>query len=77
MVKVTTIEPDHKVQLPSEWVEEFGLHGTIALEKAADGIMVRPCLGVTWDDVFADKLSLGSHVGEFELPEVTGDDYLF
>ncbi len=32
MVKVTTIEPDRKVQLPSEWVEELGLHGTIALE---------------------------------------------
>ena len=31
MVKVTTIEPDHKVQLPSEWVEELlqacQLHG--------------------------------------------------
>jgi hypothetical protein len=77
MVKVTTIEPDHKVQLPPEWVEELGLHGTIALEKAADGIIVRPCSGVTWDDVFADKLPLGSQVGELDLPEVSGDDYLF
>ena len=77
MVKVTTIEPDHKVQLPSEWVEEFGLHGTAALEKAADGIMVRPCSGVTWDDVFADELSLSAHVGALDLPEVSGDDFVF
>ncbi len=47
MVKVTTIEPDHKVQLPSEWIEELGLHGTIVLEKAADGIIVRPSSGFT------------------------------
>ena len=77
MVKVTTIEPDHKIQLPSEWVEEFGLHGTIALEKAEGGIIVRPCSGVTWDDVFADKLPLGSHVGAIDLIEMSGDDYLF
>ena len=77
MVKVTTIEPDHKVQLPSEWVEELGLHGAIALEKAAGGIIVRSCPGVTWDDVFADKLPLGSDVGALDLPEVSGDDYLF
>ena len=68
MVKVTTIEPDHKVQLPSDWVEELGLHGTIALEKAADGLILRPCSGVTLDDVFADKLSVGSHVGVLDLP---------
>jgi hypothetical protein len=77
MVKVTTIESDHKVQLPSEWVEEFGLHGTIALEKAAGGIIVRPCSGVTWDDVFADKLPVGVRAGALDLREVSGDDYLF
>ena len=77
MVKVTTIEPDHKVQLPPEWVQELGLHGIIALEKAAEGILVRPCSGMSWDDVFADKLPLGSHVTPLDLPEVSGDDYLF
>ncbi len=77
MVTVTTIEPDQKVQLPPDWVEELGLHGTIALEKAADGIIVRPCSGGTGDDVFADKLPVGSHVGALDLPEVSGDDYIF
>jgi hypothetical protein len=77
MVKVTTIESDHKVQLPSEWVEELGLHGLISLEKKAGEISVRPCSDVTWDDVFAEKVSLGTHTAESDSPEVSGDDYLF
>jgi hypothetical protein len=76
MVKVTAIESDHKVQLPSEWVEELGLHGLIALEKGVESIIVRPCSNVTWDEVFADKLRVGSHVTALDLSEVSGDDYL-
>lgn len=77
MVKVTTIEPDHKVQLPSEWIEELGLHGLITLEKGAEGITLRPCSNITWDEVFADKLPLGSPDTEPDLSEVSGDDCLF
>jgi hypothetical protein len=76
MLKVTTIESDHKVQLPSDWVEEFGLHGLIALEKAAEGIIVRRCSTATWDDVFAEKLPIGSPATAADLPELSGDDYL-
>ena len=77
MVKVTTIEPDHKIQLPPEWVEELGLHGLISLEKAAEGIVVRRCTDTKWDDVFAEKLLPAAHVTAIDLPEVSGDDYLF
>lgn len=76
MVKVTTIESDHKIQLPPEWVDELGLHGFIALEKGPWGITVRPC-NMTWDEVFADKLRVGSNVTALDLSEVSGDDYLF
>ncbi len=77
MVKVTAIESDDKVRLPHEWVEEFGLHGFIALEKAAEGIIVRRCPDLTWEEVFADKLTIKSSGAERDLSEVSGDDYLF
>ncbi len=76
-MKVTTIESDHKVQLPPEWVNELGLHGLVGLEKSSDGIIVRPCSNITWDEVFADKLPTGSHVAALDLSEVSGDDYVF
>jgi hypothetical protein len=75
-VKLSTIESDHKVQLPLEWVEELGLHGFVALEKGPNGIIVRSCSDITWDEVFADKLFVGSCVTAPDLSEVSGDDYL-
>ena len=77
MVKVTTIETYHKIQLPSEWVEELGLQGLISLEKKAGEISVRPCSAISWDEVFADKLSFGTNSAVSNVIEVSGDDYLF
>jgi len=77
MVKVTAIESDHTIQLPPEWVEELGLHGFITLEKRPEGIVVRRCSNIPWDEVFADKLRVGSHVMAPDLSEVSGDDHLF
>lgn len=76
-MKFATLEADHKIQLPAEWVAELGLHGLTELEKGLEGIVVRRCSHVTWDTVFADKLTIGSHTTTPDLCEVNGDDYLF
>jgi hypothetical protein len=76
-MKIAAIEPDHTIQLPAEWLDELGLHGFAALEKGPQGIMVRACPQTTWDEVFADKLPIGSHTAPDALSEVSGDDYLF
>lgn len=76
-MKITTIQPDHKIQLPAEWVAELGLQGFAALERDRDGIVIRPLPNVTWDEVFADKLPVGSHVTALDSSEVSRDDYLF
>jgi len=76
-VKIATIQADHKIQLPPEWVDELGLHGFATLEKDKDGILVRPCSSTCWDEVFAEKLPIGSQIATLDLSEVSGDDYLF
>jgi len=76
-MKIAALEADHKIQLPAEWVDELGLRGFAELEKGPDGIVVRRCSQVTWDDVYADKLTIGSHATTPDLGEVSGDDYLF
>jgi hypothetical protein len=47
-----------------------------ALEKTAEGILVRPCRAVTWDEVFADKLPMGQQPSVLDLSDVSGDDLL-
>ena len=76
-MRITSIQPDHSIRLPDEWVDEFRLHGFAVLEKAPDGILVRACSSTTWDDVFADKLPVGRHDSEFDESELSGDHYLF
>ena len=76
-MKIATLEEDHKIQLPAEWVEQLGLHGFAELEKGPDGIVIRRCSQLTWDDVFADKLTIGSDTTTPESGGVNGDDYLF
>ena len=39
-MKITPIETGCKIQLPSEWVNEFGLEKLVALEKTSEGILV-------------------------------------
>jgi len=76
-MRIASIQPDHSIRLPDEWVDEFQLQGFAVLEKASDGILVRACTGATWDDVFADKLSVGRHDRALDDAELSGDDYLF
>jgi bifunctional DNA-binding transcriptional regulator/antitoxin component of YhaV-PrlF toxin-antitoxin module len=72
------IEPDGRIRLPAEWLDALGLRGRVALERVADGILVRPCPPTTWDDIFATKLTIGSAPpGDPDALELTGDDFLF
>jgi hypothetical protein len=76
-MRIASIQPDHSIRLPDDWVEEFHLHGFAALEKGSDGILVRACSGNTWDEVFSEKLPVGRGNIAFEVSELSGDDYLF
>lgn len=76
---ITPLEPGNRVQLPAEWTKTLGLEGLVVLDKTSEGILIRPCPQLTWDDYFATKLVVGSapaHEGEDDL-EVSGDDLLF
>jgi bifunctional DNA-binding transcriptional regulator/antitoxin component of YhaV-PrlF toxin-antitoxin module len=71
------VEAEYKIQIPAEWAEELGLKNIVMLEKMSTGIMVRPCYTLTWDEIFAKKLTMGQQVFAMDLSEVSGDDLLF
>ena len=74
--RLTTIEPDHRVRLPSDWAESLGLTDLAALEMTDDGILVRPAPAAAWDEIFATKLLMQSGPATAEEVEVRGDDLL-
>ncbi len=76
-MKITPIEAGHKIQLPAEWAAELGLADVAALEKTAEGILVRPCRPADWDTVFSEKLNIGQQASAMDLSEMSGDDLLF
>ena len=65
-MKITPVEPDHRMQLPADWVAELGLEYIAALEKTAEGILERPCRTATWDETFADKLPMGQQLSALD-----------
>jgi hypothetical protein len=75
----TPLEPSNRVQLPAEWAEALGLRQAVRLERTTEGILVRPCPRLTWDEVFANKLQINSAPpGQVSDDlELTGDDYLY
>jgi hypothetical protein len=76
--QTTPIEPGYRIQLPAEWAEALGLKGQVVLAQTAEGILVYPCPSVTWDEIFATRLSV--RPGDSSTPEITevsGDDLLF
>lgn len=75
-MKITPIEPDHRIQLPADWVAELGLEHIAALEKTSEGILVRPCRAATWDEIFADKLPMRQQLSALDLSDVSSDDLL-
>ena len=56
--RTSTIETGNRVQLPAEWTEDLGLRDQVVLVKTGEGILVRAHLRVTWDDIFASRLSI-------------------
>jgi hypothetical protein len=77
--KQAPLEPGNRIQLPADWAEGLGLRGRVTLERTADGILVRPCPPVTWQEIFATRLTIGSAPPDADEGdvEVTGDDFLF
>jgi len=75
-MRITPVEAGHKIQLPAEWAAELRLENMAALEKTADGIVVRPCRAATWDEIFATKLPMGQRPAALDLSEMSGDDLL-
>lgn len=78
-MEITALEPGNRIQLPDEWAQALGLRGLVALDKTPEGILVRPCPQMSWDEFFATPLQIGSPpptLEEGEL-EVTRDDLLF
>jgi hypothetical protein len=83
--QTTAIEPGNRIRLPAEWAEALGLQDEVVLVRTAEGILVLPHPRATWDDIFADKLSVkpggptpsGEAATAPEVTEVSGDDLLF
>ncbi len=84
-VRIIAVESDHKIQIPSEWAAELQLDNVATLERTAQGILVRPyppSPRLTWEQIFANKLTIGSRSPESDVPEsdsfeLSGDDLLF
>jgi hypothetical protein len=77
--QTTRLEPDNRIQLPADWAEALGLRGLVTLERTDNGILIRPCPRLSWDDIFAAPLSIrpGNAATAPEVTEVSGDDLLF
>jgi hypothetical protein len=77
--KTVAVEAGNRIDLPAEWCQALGLKGRVALDKTDEGILVRPCPQVGWDDIFANRLSVrpGDPAADPEISELRGDDLLF
>jgi hypothetical protein len=76
-MRITTVETDRRIELPEDWVTELGLGDSAMMEKTDEGILIRPRRTLSWDEVFSEKLPLGSASAGLDLDEVTADDVLF
>ena len=76
---VAHLEPGNRIRLPPEWTEALGIGQLVLLDRTDQGILIRPCPAVTWDEIFANRLTVkpASTDTDKEDVEVTGDDYLF
>ncbi len=77
--QIIPVEPGNRIQLPADWVDALGPQKVVVLDRTNEGILVRPCPQLTWDEIFAAKLIIGSappDTNEDDV-EVTGDDFLF
>lgn len=75
-MKTLSLETDHKIKLPLDRVKALGLKSGVVLEKTNDGILIRPYTAQTWDEVYVEKLKMGTPAA-LDLSEVSGDDLIF
>ena len=75
-MKMLSLDPNYKIELPRDWVAELGLEAGIMLERTHNGILVRPSQAQSWDEIYAEKLKIGS-TSVLNLSEVNGDDLIF
>ena len=78
-MNLTPLESGNRVQLPADWIQALGLRDLVALERTSDGILIRPCPRLTWDDISATKLVINSAPPDQKEDdgELTGDDFLY
>ena len=75
-MKTLSLETDYKIKLPLDWVKELGLESGVVIERTGDGILIRPYIVQTWDEIYAEKLKMGNPAA-LDLSEVSGDDLIF
>ena len=75
-MKTLSLETDHKIKLPLDWVKELGLESCVVIERVDGGILIRPNTEQTWDDIYAEKLKTENR-SVLDLSEVSGDDLIF
>ena len=75
-MRALSLETDYKIKLPIDWVKELGLESGIVIERTDDGILIRPYTAQTWDEIYAEKLKIGTP-SALDLSEVSGDDLIF
>ena len=75
-MKTLPLETDYKIRLPLDWVKELGLESGIILERIDGGILIRPHTAKTWDEVYAEKIKIGT-LSALDLSEVSGDEFIF
>jgi hypothetical protein len=63
----TTSTSEHTLTLRG-WLQEA--------RRIRERILERPCPPAEWDEIFADKLSMGQQPSALDLSEVSGDDLL-
>ena len=76
IMKTLPLEMDHKIKLPRAWVRELGLESGVMLERTDEGILIRAYTAQTWDEIYAEKLKMGTP-SALDLSEVSGDDLIF
>ena len=76
IMKTLPLEIDNKIKLPRDWVRELGLESGVILERTDEGILIRPYSAQTWDEIYAEKLKMGTP-SVLDLSEVSGDDLIF
>jgi hypothetical protein len=75
MSVITSIELGNRIQLPADWLAELGVREKVVLERTIEGIVIRP-VPSTWDEGFANPLTIGQVPYETEI-EDNQDDLLF